>query len=339
MKTIKTIEKLKKVAIATLLGVTCLLPISSAWASDTINSVNVVADTLKGVPKCMHYKIIGMCFWLKCSTFECHVETTLKIDQYLPDAVVSVYTQHDNNPWWFAQHVEDPAFYKAGQLQLSHMADFKMGSGGDENDNSQRDINNKFHEVDIIGNPALAILSGYDVMLPSAATPYVPYYSSMMDAYAWRFPALERFYPGAMIPGLHEVGMMILHDWGSVYPRNGYVNQPDDAKAAAVDALRASTIITAIGQPHIYMPLSNTCGSHCKAYPVKENSKDAQYQMIYPKTEDQCTVFGGSDIASLQPWETDATTKGHRRYIWILWRHYHGCVPDHGAKYLGSVNF
>lgn len=289
---------IKKLLFSLTLCVACLLPAYRAFASNTINSVSIIGDTLKGVPKCMHYKIVGLCFWLRCSADGCYTETTLKIDQYLPDVVVSVYTQHNNNPWWFAQHIEDSVFYQAGKAQISHFAHFKLGSG-DEHDNSHRDINNKFHEVDIMGNPALFLLSGYDVMLPSAVMPYTPYYSSLMDAYAWRY----------------------------------------DAKAAAVDALRVSTIITTLGQPHLYMPLSNACGSHCSVYPVKENSKNAQYQMIYPKVENQCTVFGGSDITSVTLWETNASSKGHDRYVWILWRHYHGCVQDHGAKYLGSINF
>ena len=48
-------------------------------------------------------------------------------------------------------------------------------------------------------------------------------------------------------------------------------------------------------------------------------------------------IFGKSDIASLHPWKTDAAMKGKRRYAWVLWRHYHGCVPDAGASYLGSI--
>lgn len=320
-----------------LFAIVCSLSFYNAYASDTINSFDVVEDTLKGASHCLHYKIVGMCFWLRCSIEGCGIKTTLKIDHYLPDVVVSSYTHPNNNPWWFAQQVEDPVLYQAGKMQMHHFAHFSMGSG-DEQDNSHRDLNNKFHEVDIIGNPALSILSGYDVLLPSTATPFTPYYSSLMDTYAWRFLALERFYPGSFIPGIHDVGTFVLHDWGPVYPRNGYVNQPDDAKAAAVDVLRASTIVTATGQPHIYMPLSNTCGKHCRAYPVKENSKDAQYQMIYPKVEKQCIVFGGSDITSLHPWETDAYTKGHDRYVWILWRHYRGCIPKNGATYLGNIN-
>ncbi len=326
---------MKKRLFHLILSMMGLLAATHALANNTINSINVVADTFKGVSQCMHYKIVGLCFWQQQPYSP--PTTTLKLDQYLPDAVVSVFTKPTKNPWLFASTVYDPVFYQAGQALLRTATHDAMGYG-DEHENSQRDLNNRFHEVDIIGNPALLFLSGHEVMLPSAATPYVPYYSSLLDAYAWRFPALERFYPSSYIPGLHDVGMIVLHDWGPVYPRNGYVNQPDDAKAAAVDALRGSMIITQDGQPHLYQRLSDHCGRHCQVKPVKENSQDAQYQMIYPKVETQCVVFGGSDITQLHPWEADAASQGHDRYIWILWRHYHGCVPGHG-HYLGSINF
>lgn len=318
------------IAACLLLGFEC-----GAVARNTINSVTVVADTLRGLTHCLHYKIVGVCFW------QAHPYSlptvTLKLDHYLPDGVVSVYTHPDNNPWLYAKTIDDPIFYRAGKIAFKHFTHENMGYGH-EHDNSNRDINDRFHEVDIIGNPTLIVLRRYPLLLPSAATAYVPYYSSLFDAIAWRFPALERFYPGSRIPGLHEVGKLIIHDWGAVYPRNGYVNQPDDAKAAAVDALRASTIITATGEPHVYHRLSNTCGSHCHASAVKENNKKAQYQMIYPKVEHQCVVFGGSDITQLHPWESDAATTGHNRYVWILWRHYHGCVPGAGY-YIGSIDF
>lgn len=316
----------------------CLLSVNKALADSTIHSVNIIQDTLQALPSCIHYKITGMCYWLSCSGVACKITTSLKLDHYLPDAVVSVYTQPNNDPWLFTKIVDDPIFYQAGKTVFQQLTHFKM-SYGDEHNNSRRDLNNKFHEVDVVGNPALLFLKVHELLLPSVATMYFPYYSSLLDAYAWRFPALERFYPGSVVPGLHDVGKIILHDWGSVYPRNGYVNQPDDAKAAAVIALRASTIITQSAQPHLYSPLSNSCGDHCSVDPVKENSVNAQFQMIYPTAEKQCIVFGASDINQTTPWQTEAAIQGNNRYVWILWRHYHGCAPVQNAKYLGSINF
>lgn len=335
--------KITKPFIAAMLVIVSLLSVQCAFAdnpqNDTINTASVVADTLKALPQCLHYKVVGVCFWLRCSIYGCDVEQSLKLDHYLPDAVVTSYTNKNNNPWWMAQHTLDPALYQAGKTEIKQFTHFTMGFGDGEHNESERDTNNKFHEVDVIGNPALSVLDSgsSSVMLRSSALPYVPYYSSLLDAYLWRFRGLERFYPGSLIPGLHDIGTIIIHDWGSLYPRNGYVNQPDDAKAGAVAALRASTIVTDAGAPHIYNPLSNSCGVQCNAHPVEENSTDSQFQMIYPKVDSRCRVFGQSDMGSVKPWGTDASTEGHNRYVWVLWRHYHGCVQDSGATYIGSV--
>lgn len=119
---------------------------------------------------------------------------------------------------------------------------------------------------------------------------------------------------------------------------SSYVNQPNDAKASAVVAQRAADIITKSAQPHIYKQLSNRCGDHCDADSNKENSEQTQFQMIYPSADNQCIVFGKSDLGSLRPWGMDAAQAGDHRYVWVLWRHYHGCVPDPGANYLGSIS-
>jgi hypothetical protein len=71
---------------------------------------------------------------------------------------------------------------------------------------------------------------------------------------------------------------------------------------------------------------------------VKENSPQTQYQLIYSKVETSCKVFGTSDIGSLHPWGTDLSQAGHNRYVWILWRHYHGCIQGDG-KYIGHIDF
>ena len=314
-----------------------VLPISFCMAlpNTTISSVGIVENTLAGLSSCSHYQVKGVCFWLQCKGI-CHVETTLNVQQYLPDAVAMVFSSPTDDPWDFASAVVDPSANTAGQAEMKSTTGFNLSDGA-SHDNASTDMNNRFHEVDIIGNPALLILNTLPFMLTSIANPYEPYYSSLLDAYAWRFPALERLYPGSLVPGLHEVGTLVLHDWGPVYPRNGYVNQPDDAKAAAVDALRASSIITSTAAPHVYNPLLNNCGKHCTSSSAVENNALTQYQLIYPVAEKQCVVFGGSDATSLQPWETAASMAGSNRYVWVMWRHYSGCIQDKGATYLGEI--
>lgn len=155
---------------------------------------------------------------------------------------------------------------------------------GNENNSQPTNQNTHFKEVDIIGNPAITIFTKRsDVFLPTQAKPLMPYYLSQADAYAWRSPLIEMaMYPLNIVPGRHIVGTL-LDNWGNVYPRTGFIDQPADAKAAAVVAQRAADIATRATQPHVYEPLNtnNSCGEHCEVWPAIENDTNTQWQMVY----------------------------------------------------------
>ena len=301
---------------------------------DTINTASIVTDTLQATSSCIHYKVTGLCFWLHGWPFPT-VSATLKLDHYLPDLVATVFTQKDNDPWFYAQRILDPVFYKAGQIEIQQKAQTNIGFG-QSHDTSAKDTNDRYHEIDVIGNPALSVFHWGSIILLTQASPFKPYYSSLLDAYAWRYPALEKYYPSSWIPGLHDIGVPVLHDWGQLYPRNGFVPNLDDAKAAAVNVMRATNIITQTTQPHIYHSTSDSCGSHCDIDRVKENDEGTRFQLIYPEVQSTCMTFGHSDITSIHPWGSKYSEEGHDRYIYIVWRHYHGCVPGPGT-YIGST--
>lgn len=305
----------------------------------SINSAHLLLDTSEALPQCLHYKITGMCFWLDCVGPFCSINTSLKVSHYVPDSVVSVYQHHKDNPWLYARKIVDPVFYQAAKPQVKAEFGFSIG-GGNSSTNSQRDLDTHFKEADVIGNPGLAMFYALPgLLLPGVSTPFAPNYSSLLDAAAWRSTWLEMLYPGALIPGKDDIGSFPFNVWGSLYPRNGFINQPLDVKAAAVIAQRAANIATQANQPHVYYPLSDSCGDHCTAEPARENDpKAVQWQMVYPIKETQCSVFGVNDVASLTPWKSKASVKAHGNYVWIMWRHYHGCIPN-GGKYLGSVDW
>ena len=62
-------------------------------------TAQIVAQTTAGVPTCMRWMPIGLCFWLRCSWSGCEVRTSLKVGHYNPDLVVSVYNELGANPW------------------------------------------------------------------------------------------------------------------------------------------------------------------------------------------------------------------------------------------------
>lgn len=59
-------------------------------ASAAINSAAIIASTLS--PTCLEYKVVGICYWLLCTPFGCKVKTSTKVRHYVPDAVVSTYS-------------------------------------------------------------------------------------------------------------------------------------------------------------------------------------------------------------------------------------------------------
>jgi len=203
------------------------LIISPVIADESVklSTAQVVQATLAAIPACLKYKIIGLCFWKVCFGPYCWIEETLKVDQYLPDAVVSIYRQENTNPWDYANLFIDPIAKQIGQSEVHSIMGFNMGFGNQSNSQPEEQ-NTHFKEADLIGNPAIALFSAMrSVFLPSQATTFMPYYLSQADSYIWRSPLIETFlYPGSLVPGLHAVGSLI-DNWGNVYPRTGIIDQ------------------------------------------------------------------------------------------------------------------
>src|SRR3546814_8517822 len=58
---------------------------SSDWSSDVCSS-----DL---------YRVVGICYWLSCGVGGCRIRTSIKVRHYVPDAVVSGYSNTGANPW------------------------------------------------------------------------------------------------------------------------------------------------------------------------------------------------------------------------------------------------
>ena len=79
------------------LVVLILLPVTGI--SGTINTADIVFQTTTAALSCMRWMPVGVCFWLRCSPYECTVESSIKVGHYQPDAVVSSYNELGGNPW------------------------------------------------------------------------------------------------------------------------------------------------------------------------------------------------------------------------------------------------
>ena len=48
---------------------------------------------------CLNYCITGVCVWLRCSIYECEIETSIRVSHYNPGLIVSVFDEPGDNPW------------------------------------------------------------------------------------------------------------------------------------------------------------------------------------------------------------------------------------------------
>jgi len=202
--------------------------------SFALNTATIVSSVAS--PDCLEYRVVGICYWLYCTITGCTVRTSVKVRHYVPDAVVSSYSNTGANPWIEVRAMSTPN---------------PTAQAGGDGTTSQEHENNlaKFKNADVIGHPGgeafnrFAAASGY--FCQGAGTAFMPYLLSTLDTVAWRYNVPEMVYPEALIPGMREIGARLsMNLWGSVYPRGGFLHQTDDHKAAAVVAQRAGDIVT-----------------------------------------------------------------------------------------------
>ncbi len=85
-------SRLKKFGIVLLLTVV-LAPVAVA----SVNTAQIVASAAS--VSCISWRIKGLCYWLLCSPWGCKVRTSIKVEHFTPQAVVSVYNAPGGNPW------------------------------------------------------------------------------------------------------------------------------------------------------------------------------------------------------------------------------------------------
>ncbi len=314
------------------LALTLMLFSPTVVMASSINSATLTTDTLAALPSCLHYKVVGVCYWLICGV-GCSVNTTPKIDHYLPDVVATVYPTYKSDPWFLVNHTIDVADHLAGNAVYKILNHGMQIKGGAMNSAGSNDSNIKLREVDIIGNPALSALHAH-YLLRGQATPMMPYYQSQLDADEWRSGLLEQLYWQSWVPG-NDVGTFLVNEWGSTYPRQGFLMQANVGKASAVYAVRGANIATTASYDHVSMDLAS---KHCPdegcttAGPILSDTPKTEWQMVLPNPQTVC--HAKIDYTANPAWtvhQPDSQT-----YSWIVWREYRGCIQGKGV-YLGST--
>lgn len=286
-----------------------------------LTTATIVPSVLS--PDCLQYRVVGICYWLYCSSGGCSVRTSVKVRHYVPDAVVSSYSNTGENPWL--------------EVRAMSMPNARAQGGGDGTTSHDNENNlARFKHADVVGHPGgwafsqFAASSGYACQ--GAGTAFMPYLLSTLDTLAWRYNVPEMLYPEALIPGQREIGTRTGRNlWGNVYPRGGFLHQTDDYKSAAVVAQRAGDIVTRRGQPHLYQPLlaSARDGYWPAGALIESDAATGKWQELTPRLSHTCAVFPHS-APRIQAQRGD--------YAWALWRPY-SCCRRRGQTFLGSTDF
>ena len=292
-----------------------------ATGTFALNTATIVSSAVS--PDCLEYRIVGICYWLFCTTFTCSVRTSVKVRHYVPDAVVSSYSNTGANPWV--------------EVRLMSVPNPTAQAGGDGTTNHGSENNlAKFKNADVIGHPAGSVFSqfasGSGYTCQGAGTAFMPYLLSTLDTLAWRYDIPEAVYPESLVPGMREIGARATLDlWGNVYPRGGFLHQTDDYESGAVVAQRAGDVVTRRTQPHVYQPL--LADAHDGYWPagalVESDASTGKWQELTPTLSTICAVFPHHNVR-VQAQQGD--------YVWALWRPY-ACCERRGQVFLSSVDF
>lgn len=232
--------------------------ISSPPASARDYTTAEVITAAASSPQCLAWRVSGVCFWLICTPAGCYIETTARFAHNLPDLVVSAYNNTGDNPWITGRSLTGSVSASGANASTPMFSPFVPAAGGTLSSGASNPRGNtRFKEVDIIGSPTTLItdaLASTGFLCESESVPFLPYFLSGLDGYAWRTGIPDMFMPESLIPGLRHIGNWPFNTWGRVYPREGWLVQSDDAKVGAVAAQRAIDVTLQPWQPHVYIP-------------------------------------------------------------------------------------
>lgn len=288
----------RKMTRGLLVGIVCL---TCTLPASALVGLNIL---------CVDPQVVGVCFWLVCTLFGCHVEETAKLGHFNPDLDVMIINPHG------VDRAEDP-----------------VRSIDTQNRNHQNLI---FRDANAMGD----IFAGH-LYCPSQAVPMLPYFVSILDTPSWQWGVFDMLHPAAWIPGLREIGHWPFNTWGALYPRTGWTIQSSVPKAAAVTAQRVGDIVTRLGEPHLYFPLTGEAdnGQYRVWEPdgLLENTRSQGYwEVLAPIPEPTCQVFGENDVLAFRDWGGGRVT-GDGRYYYTLWRPYKCC--EIRGLFLVSIDF
>jgi integrating conjugative element protein (TIGR03756 family) len=304
-----------------------------------INTLQIEQKIASHVLDYSHFKLIGACLWTDVNALGVpNLYFTAELDEYLPDLIVSSFNNNGDDPWTSARVFLDKPSYSLANKSAKTLYGFSLGNGKivKANDGSFQANSLITKSVDVVGNPYILKYVPFPT-LKLDTKGLEPYYSSTLDI-PGRFGIAEslRIIDDANIFS-HIIGKSFIDKWGYEFPRSMTSNTTNDYKASVMAALRAADIVTNKNTLHVVISTNNSCGTNCRVASVTEDKtdKNAIWQEVYPIVrhinigESSKTVSPGHSLG-----EKDEKA-GSGNYVFVVWRHYRGCVQQSG-KFLGA---
>ncbi|EDH5492544.1 TIGR03756 family integrating conjugative element protein, partial [Salmonella enterica subsp. enterica serovar Java] len=141
--------RLKPVALALMLAAG--IPSVTEAA---VNTATLIAGSAS--PSCISWRVKGICYWLFCTPFGCTVKTSVKVEHFIPEAVVSVYQDKGENPWSEMNTVSSASGGIENAIS-SGLAGLSAGGGqstAKRPQGSEGLLSTRFKYADAIGHPA-----------------------------------------------------------------------------------------------------------------------------------------------------------------------------------------
>lgn len=300
---------------------------------DHITTPEIIAKVSSHFWDHTHFKVIGVCQWLDCDWDGCYTESTLELDEYLPDLIVSSYNQSGDNPWYEASVLLDPAADATANAAAESLTGYPLEEGHSAMQAGNQHADHlDMREVEVIGNPDLFFQFPF-AQLDSDTTAFVPYYQSVLDL-GDRTGTAELMRPESLDPFNYYIGADFYNHWGYEFPRSMSVAIDNDYKAAVVTALHAADIVTNQNLLHTVNSLDNSCGENCavanviEEYDVDAGDRHAEWEEVYPN--DHFIKLGEDDSLQVDSMGSDDRADGNGNYVFVVWRHYQGCQQGPG---------
>lgn len=135
---------------------------TAATEPDHVTTSGIVSATGEAFTSCFKWQPKGVCFWLVCTYYECHLDETVRIEHYTPDVVFSVWHDPKTHPWSdygrkLAQKLDGAGNWLTGNLPIgtkSATITAVDSAGTKSTVRSHGDARNfNYRGVDAIGNP------------------------------------------------------------------------------------------------------------------------------------------------------------------------------------------